>query len=193
MKNKSLVLLLWIGCLSVAYAKDSVPLCAPPQVPNCVQPNWGQVGPDGTDEIAAMPSGGDGPRLTRAMPAPTRLSVEMQPVAASSGSPHGQPTLKAVIDANAMFVRETAALTSAILRARFDRNGRVVEGGARIAAAAIEAAEKAGDRYKLTLYIKPPLKHDDASRRMLGGRIQTLNAILGDPARYRDGGGKPAS
>ena len=187
MKNKSWALLLWIGCMSVGHAGGTVPLCAAPQPPNCVQSNWGQVGPDGTDENAAAPSGSNGPQLSRAMPAPSRMSVELQPVAAPAASSR-RPALKAVIDANALFVRETALLTSAILRARFDRDGAVVSGAERIAAAAAIAAEKAGNKYKLTLYIKAPLKQSDDGRRMLTGRIQSLNAILADPERYRNGG-----
>ena len=167
-----------------AHAAESTTLCSPPLATGCVQPNWGQVEPDGTGDDASGSAGPATPSTaSRAgMPSATaRIGAELMPVqmASRARSLQRPSQIKAQIDGNARFRAETKELTTAITLARFDRSGRIVRGEDRIATAA-EAARRAASNFDLTLYIKAPTKLAGAARTLLNAKLASLNAVLGN-------------
>lgn len=174
--NRKTIALLWaVTTLSPAFATEGLPLCAPPLAPECVDPKWGLINPDtleadagATSTMGIRAAAVDAPIAVRLMP------VEMQ---RGTAGPPATARLKAVVDATQRFARETAALTAAIRRARFDKQGNLVQGEAQIAAAA-EAARKVPPEFALTLYVKAPARLDDAHREVIANKLAAINGIL---------------
>ncbi len=192
MYARSLAAVCLVICsMSSAYATDSVPLCNAPLDPDCVDPKWGMIDPVDSDlslaapsSLARTPGGTDSHIAIRAMP----TAMEARSSRSSSA------TLKAVIDGTKRFTRETARLADAVKKARFDRDGKVVQGAAEIVAAA-EAARKVATNFALTLYIRVPahLKGDQSA--VLFKKIAAINELLASSGK--GGGaaeaGKPVS
>lgn len=164
---------------SASRANDgtTVPLCPDPSAPDCVLSNWGQTGPDDGDGALASRRGD--PMASGA--GRQRMAVEVLPVATgpngTSGGPASKAPLRTVISPINLFPKETAALISAIKRARFNPDGSIATGKERIATAAAAAGRKAGTRYTLTIYIKVPqqLKPEESG---LGKRVEAINEVL---------------
>lgn len=173
--NRKTIALLWAAAtISPAFATEGLPLCAPPLTPDCVDPKWGQIDPD------TLVAGGDPSTMgIRATTVDAPIAVRLMPVEMQrdAAGPPATARLKAVVDATQRFARETAALTAAIRRARFDKQGNLVQGEAQIAAAA-EAARKVPPEFALTLYVKAPARLDDAHREVIANKLAAINGIL---------------
>ena len=184
MNRSAIVFVVSLFCSLGAHAAESTTLCSPPLETGCVQPNWGQVEPDGTGDDVTGSAGPAGPSTASpsgTTPATTRIGAELMPVQMASRARASQrpSQIKAQIDGNARFRAETKELTTAITLARFDRSGRIVRGEDRIATAA-DAARRAAPNFDLTLYIKAPTKLASAARTLLNAKLASLNAVLGN-------------
>lgn len=166
-----------LACLpfaSIAQGGDAQPLC-PDGLPSCVVSNWGAIEPDGVDTQgvgAIAPHNVDARR--------DRIAMAIKPVPVADGRPAADASsVKALVSPQALFPKETAALVSAIDRARFHRDGTVASGGDRIAAAAAAVARQAGNRYVLTLYIKVPQRLGPDATGALNKKVASVNDLLG--------------
>ncbi len=189
MNLKSIAVLFVLAVSTSAHAQQSAVLCAPPLTVDCVDPKWGQIEPELT--------GDGGSNAAREVAAPqvladtgARMAVRLQTVAAPTTRRAGDATIKAVIEGGSMFRTETARLTDAIKRARFDQSGKIVRGEEQIVEAA-EAAAKAAPNYALTLYIKVPAKLATGQSTVLASKVQAINAILAKAASGSTDAGKP--
>ena len=175
MNRLAFVLLLLVSLASFAGTGDPVPLCPAGAPPDCVDPNWGLIEPGAMD--ASIPA--TGPSLAAATTASKpRMAVQMMPAAATTQG--AVAPLKSVVSPQNLFPKETAALLSALKRARFNSDGTIKTGEPAIRRAVAAAAQRAGNKYTLTLYIKVPqtLKPDMGT--LLGKKVDALNAVLGD-------------
>lgn len=184
MNLKSIAVLFVLAGATSAHGQESVVLCAPPLTADCVDPKWGQIEPE-------LTAGGGGSAAREAAPQPladagARMAVRLQTVATRDGR-RADATIKAVVEAGSMFKGQTARLTAAIKRARFDRSGKIVRGEEQIAEAA-EAAAKAAPNYALTLYIKVPPTLATSQATLLANKVDAINAILKKVAPTTDAG-----
>jgi hypothetical protein len=160
-----------------ALAQDILTLCTP-DLPDCVQPNWGMTEPDSTDALTT----GNG----RLAAASGRIAVKPMPVALKAAA---TPSVKAVTAPTNYLPKETAALVAAIKRARFAKDGTIVTGQQQIAAAANAIASKAGKVYVLTLYVKTAAHVKPDTANALAKRVEAVNGALLIPGET----GKPRS
>ena len=107
------------------------------------------------------------------------MRVGTLPVAIAAGpAPGSSAAVKTVVSPLGLFPKETAALTAAIKRARFNADGSIASGESAISEAASAAARKANGKYVLTLYIKVSqgIKPDDGAA--LDTKVRSINALL---------------
>lgn len=173
---------------SPAVAQEMV-LCSPPLTADCVDPRWGQIDPsslvgggsasDASSPMALRSAGQDSPIAVRMQPTEMRREAV---------GPPANARIKAELDVTARFAKETAALTAAVKRARFDGRGNLVRGEEQIAAAA-QIARQVPQEYALTLYVKAPTRLDAKQRELLENKLASINRILvrragrGDPSK----------
>ena len=119
-----------------------------------------------------------------------RPPVHMLPTAApaTAMAPIGSSSLKAVVSPQGLFPKETAALLAALKRARFNEDGSIKSGEAAVRRAAAAAAQRAGNKYTLTLYIKVPQKLAPDRSVALGKKVDAVNAVLSSPYGRRTDG-----
>ncbi len=172
MKRYPLVFAAFLALATQVHAQETVPLCAAPLDPDCVDPRWGQVDPDTLDSA----SGGAATAHAATVAAPASIRM-LATSADATGSAHTHSSIKAVVDASKKFGQQTSALVTAIKRVRFDREGNVVKGADELAAAAA-AARDAAKGYELTLYIKTPGKLKPNSSADLTKKVRALNGTL---------------
>ena len=82
-----------------------------------------------------------------------------------------------MIDGTRRFTRETARLADAVRKARFDRDGKVVQGAAEIVAAAA-AARKVATNFALTLYVRVPARLKADQSGLLARKVAAINELL---------------
>ena len=178
------VLFVTVSLFACLQAQAS-PICSPPLPRDCIVPQWGVIGPDG--EIAL-----DGSRLPPLASASgaTRGVVRLMPVAmeaetSRSRGPRGKsPKFILLVDDGRKYAREVEALVNALKKASFDRTGRLVEGGERIARAA-EVIRKIAPDHVLSLYFRTlrPLKDSDSE--VLDNKLQSIAEVLRESGDYK--------
>jgi hypothetical protein len=177
--------------MSSAYAGDtgSGTLCPDPKIPVCVVSNWGQIDPAGVDSAMA-PTTSSAAQTAQGPHSTVRMMTIVTPPAATK--PAATKPLQTLVSPNGLFPKETAALTAAIKNARFNADGVIVRGEKELAAAAAEAARRAGNKYVLTFYIKvsQQLKPDLAAT--LDKKVAAVNRLLSD-AQAAAQAGEPKS
>lgn len=179
MNRLAFLILLVLSSVSFAGTGDPVPLCPAGSPPDCVIPNWGQVQPDGVDS-SISPTGG--PSLAAVQdPHRLRMAVQMMPTAAPAEAmaPNTAAPIKSVVSPQNLFPKETAALITALKRARFNADGTIKSGEAAIRRAAAAAARRAGNKYNLRLYIKVPQGLKPEQGAQLDKKVDALNVVLG--------------
>ena len=181
MKRLLLVCLLLLTPLAHAQRDGgtTVPLCTMPSS-DCVVPNWGQVGPDGDGSDASIAPPPGSASMARSTGIDRQVAVQMMPVQSSAKAmtPPSASSVKTVVSPVGLFAAETAALTKALMNARFDRDGTIVRGEEAIRTAAAAAVAKAGRKYALTLYIKVPQKLKPEDGALLAKKIVSVNDVI---------------
>lgn len=179
MKRFAFSVLMFMSFASYAGTGDPVPLCPEGSPPDCVVPNWGQIEPGATDG-ASLSTANPSLAATPGSPKP-RMAVQMMPTAAPEAAmaPSAAAPIKSVVSPQNLFPKETAALITALKRARFNADGTIKSGEAAIRRAAAAAAQRAGNKYTLRLYIKVPQSLKPEQGAQLGKKVDALNAVLG--------------
>ena len=181
MKRFAFAVLMLMSFASSAGTGDPVPLCPQGSPPDCVVPNWGQVEPGATDDAS---TGNGSSNLARASVAPKpQMPVQMMPTAATADAmaPSRVAAVKSVVSPQNLFPKETAALLAALKRARFNPDGSIKTGEAAIKRAAAAAAQRAGNKFTLRLYIKVPQTLAPEVGAQLDKKVDALNAVLSTP------------
>ncbi len=134
------------------------------------------IGPDEVD-----PSGAAEGRAVPLAAAKGGATVRLMPVHAPGKS---SGVARLVIDDGREFARDTRALVRAIEAARFDRDGRLVEGADRIAQSNRRLVEATKGRYRLTLYVRAA-KARQTDLKLLSVKVDSVNDVLEAPGTSR--------
>jgi hypothetical protein len=160
-------------------AARALPLCLPPLVADCIMPQWGMVEPEGLDASRAAPSVAASSNVMRMLP----VAAHDDRMRARSSS----NAARMLIDDGRDYRDPTRKLISAIRRASFDREGRLVSGDRAIAAAAA-ALYPVSRNHQLNLYVKTPTQFSKPRNEVLLRKVAAVNKILHEAA-----GTKPAA
>ena len=176
--------LLAAGCLIASASASAGGLCTHPLPPECINPVWGVIDPDGL--TASSENSGSASTIA------SGGTVRLMPVAMEAQSSRGPkraigPLL--FVDDGLRFPRETRALIASIQRATFDRKGNLVAGGERIAEA-VEAVRRVASDHVLSLYVRRPRVIGDTDAAVLARKLDAINEIFKRRDDYKSNANK---